>query len=485
MQGLDVLATPSPRNQRLLPLLSVLLLALAVGGSALLYRRSLKSDRIIPGLVLGDTRLGAVSSDALEPTVERVAARFLDGVVTLKFGGGVSLTATRRELGARLDPVATARTLRGLGKSGSFLADVSHRVQARRGKLRVPLSLELDRDVALEFFIRLKEEVDRPLVPAKLDLDRQTVIPGREGYLLHVYDCLVATELALRHGEDRVALAVSVQDPDVARQGRRLKDLDISQVLGHYSTVYSLADKDVDRAHNLQVGASKIDGKVLYPGEQMSFNEVVGRRTEVEGYRMAHVINEGELVDGMAGGACQLSSTLFAASFFAGLDLVSSRPHTRPSSYIKMGLDAAVAYPTTDLVIKNPYPFPVVIHYKVNQGKVRVNILGKQRPWRKIVFERELKEQQPFKEVLRKDASIPHGKRVVAQVGVPAFKLVRRRLFYARGKKEPVKTEERELRYPANTQYINEGTGPSDPEWKAPKEHTPFGEVPPTFTVEQ
>ena len=150
-----------------------------------------------------------------------------------------------------------------------------------------------------------------------------------------------------------------------------------------------------------------------------------------------------------------------------------------------MGLDAAVAYPTTDLVIKNPYPFPVVIHYKVNQGKVRVNILGKQRPWRKIVFERELKEQQPFKEVLRKDASIPHGKRVVAQVGVPAFKLVRRRLFYARGKKEPVKTEERELRYPANTQYINEGTGPSDPEWKAPKEHTPFGEVPPTFTVEQ
>lgn len=483
MQGLDVLSAPPSRRQRLLPLVSGLLLLLTVGGGALLYKRSLKAPRLVPGIVLGDTRLGAVPFGQVDTAIQRIGERYLADEVTLRFGES-SLKATRRELGARLDVAETRAALRRVGKTGAFLTDLNQRVRARRGKLFVPLSLELDRDTALAYFTDLKEDVDRPMVPAKLDLDHLRVVPGREGYLLHVYDCLVAAELALRRGAKKVELAVTVLDPDRAVKGRRLQDLDIGHVLGRFSTVYSLADKDADRAHNLAVGASKIDGKILYPGDQMSFNEVVGKRTEAEGYRMAPVISEGELVDGMAGGACQLSSTLFAASFFAGLDLESSRPHTRPSHYIKMGLDAAVAYPTTDLVIKNPYAFPVVIHYKVNRGKVRVRILGKERPWRKVVFERELKGTEPFKEVVRKDPDIPRGKRVVAQVGTPGIKLVRRRLFFGKAR-TPEKQEERELRYPPNTQYIHEGTGPDDPTWKPPKDHAAFGEVPEMFRMEQ
>jgi hypothetical protein len=223
---------------------------------------------------------------------------------------------------------------------------------------------------------------------------------------------------------------------------------------------------------------------VIEPGGRFSFNQTVGRRTEAEGYRTAPVITEGELVDGMAGGACQLSSTLFSAAFFAGLELESSRPHTRPSSYIKMGLDAAVAYPGTDLVLKNPYPFPVVIHFKVSQGKVAVRILGQKRPWRKVVFEREIKETIPFRTEVRQAKHIPRGYRFVSQVGVPGFKVERRRLFYSAGS-NPDKVEKREVKYPPTTQYILEGTGAKDPSWKAPPELHPFGEVPPVFSLAQ
>ena len=115
---------------------------------------------------------------------------------------------------------------------------------------------------------------------------------------------------------------------------------------------------------------------------------------------------------------------------------------------------------------------------------MRVRVLGKKRPWSKVVFEREVTEVQPFKEVVRKDPKIPQGQRVISQVGVPGFKLKRRRLLYRAGP-EPVKTEERELRYPVTTQYIREGTGPADPEWKAPNPRNPFGEVPPQFKLSQ
>ncbi len=485
MQGLEILpapasAGPARRRAWLLPVGSLLLLAVLVGGSALLYRRSLGSPLTIPGIRVGHTVLPALEPSQLESHLADELARFAEGTVRLQVGSS-TLTVKRHQLGARVNVADTRTRLAATGKTGDFLRDLVDRVQARRGRLVIPIEAELDRDAALEFFTRLKEEVDRPPVPARLDLDRGLVVPAVEGRELRVYDCLAATELALGRHQSTIQLAVTRRE---SGSGERLKSIDIGQVLGTFTTVYSLADKDADRGHNLKVGASKLDGTILEPGATFSFNGVVGRRTEKEGYRTAPVITEGELVDGMAGGACQLSSTLFAAAFFAGLELVSSRPHTRPSSYIKMGLDAAVAYPGTDLVLKNPYPFPVAIHYKVNQGKVTVRLLGRERPYRKIVFERVIKQTIPFKTEVKPSASIPKGNRVVTQVGVPGFRCERRRLFYGKGP-DPEKVEKREVIYPPTAELIREGTGPKDPAWKPPPKLAPFGDAPPEFKMSQ
>jgi vancomycin resistance protein YoaR len=88
------------------------------------------------------------------------------------------------------------------------------------------------------------------------------------------------------------------------------------------------------------------------------------------------VIAEGELVDGIGGGTCQVSGTLHGAAFFAGLEIVERYPHTRPSSYIKMGLDATVVYPTINFRVQNTFPFPVVLHQTVQGGVVSAEVLG-------------------------------------------------------------------------------------------------------------
>ena len=161
-----------------------------------------------------------------------------------------------------------------------------------------------------------------------------------------------------------------------------------------------------------------------------SFNEVVGDRTEKEGYRVAPVIQGGELIDGLAGGMCQIASTLHAAAFFAGLDIVSSTPHSRPSAYIPMGLDSTVVYPSTDLKLRNPYDFPVVMHYQVNQGAVKVELLGKERPY-KVVFEREIKAETPFGTDTRgDDPEAPSGQHYTIQEGYPGYTLIRRRYVF-------------------------------------------------------
>ena len=131
-----------------------------------------------------------------------------------------------------------------------------------------------------------------------------------------------------------------------------------------------------------------------------------------------------------AGGTCQISTTLFGAAFFAGLDIVKTINHSRPSAYTPLGFDATVVWPNVDLKLKNPYEFPVVIHYRVANGEALVEILGKPRPYDKVVFERHILESTPYPTEERLDEEIPQDVTSIDQAGFNGYKLERFRRFY-------------------------------------------------------
>lgn len=142
-----------------------------------------------------------------------------------------------------------------------------------------------------------------------------------------------------------------------------------------YTTLFKTAAQD-GRVKNITLIAEKLANFTLQPGEEFSFNQRVGPRTVEAGFRNAPTIFLGEVLEGVGGGTCQVSSTLYAAVLHAGLDVTARRPHSRPSSYIDEGLDATVNYPAScqtkddpnicyDLRFKNPYSFPLLIQTKV------------------------------------------------------------------------------------------------------------------------
>jgi vancomycin resistance protein YoaR len=320
----------------------------------------------------------------------------------------------------------------------------------------------------LEAIAHLKATADRAPLDARLDLEARTVHDDAPGHAIDVFASLDRVEAAARAGAADVEL-VDVSLP--ARTTRATLGIDdISQVLGTFKTTFAVSDKD--RNFNLKLAASKLNGHVLRPGIEFSFNGVVGDRTEKEGYKIAHVISKGEMVDGLAGGTCQISTTLFGASFFAGLELVRTTPHSRPSTYVPIGLDATVVWPNTDLKMKNPYDFPVVIHYRVARGEAVVEILGKKRPWDQIAFEREILEEKPFETEQRSDHRLPAGFRSFDQPGFPGYKMNRFRRYY-RGDKL-VKTDKWVLTYKPVTEYIRVGTN-TNPRVQPPEEKPPHG----------
>lgn len=384
---------------------------------------------------------------ALESAREYLAKSF-----ALELPGGGRREFYLGQFGVELDKVHLSALVRDARDRTSALVRVFQSKHAD-ARLDLPVPVRLDRERTLQTLLTLKEELDRAPVDARLDLEQRKLVPERRGRLLDVDTSLLAIEAALRRGASSAKLAFRELEPK--RVARELGNIEFAHVLGFFETRYDRSEKKEARTYNLRLAASKLDGTVLLPGEVFDFNAIVGPRDEANGYKVAPVIAQGELVDGIGGGTCQISGTLHGAAFFAGLEITERYPHTRPSPYIKLGLDATVVYPTINFRVKNPYPFPVVLHETVKNGVVRAEVLGPPSA-RTVTLVRRVLDVLPYEEVERLDKELPHGVRVLGQRGVPGFKLRRYRIL----REGSHATRQRwDDTYPPTPQIIRVGTG--------------------------
>lgn len=145
-------------------------------------------------------------------------------------------------------------------------------------------------------------------------------------------------------------------------------------LLGQFSTHYPASN--VGRTTNLKLAANKINGTVLLPGETFSYNKVVGERTISAGYKNAPIYQNGQVVDGLGGGVCQISTTLFNAVLFANLKIDELYNHQFVPSYVGAGRDATVAYGSKDFKFTNSRKYAIKLECSVSGGIATFKIYG-------------------------------------------------------------------------------------------------------------
>ena len=145
-------------------------------------------------------------------------------------------------------------------------------------------------------------------------------------------------------------------------------------LLSSYSTKYAASNRD--RTTNLILAANKINGTVLMPGETFSYNKVVGARTIAAGYKEAPIYVNGEVVDGLGGGICQITSTLYNAVVYANLEVTERSNHQFVPSYVTASRDATVVYGAIDFQFKNNRNYPIKIVCSVSGGIAQFQIFG-------------------------------------------------------------------------------------------------------------
>jgi len=201
-------------------------------------------------------------------------------------------------------------------------------------------------------------------------------------------------------GTDVAALAAQVQKLDIYQPNNELKVASheelpkltaatlekekITGLLTGYTTNFT--PSQAQRTENVRLAANALDGAVIAPGETFSFNKRVGERTAAKGYQDAYIIVNGKFVEGLGGGICQVSSTLYNSVLLADLPITQRTNHDLAIAYVPLGQDATVAWPTLDLKFRNDSGTYILIRTIMGKNSLTINFYGQPQPDRKVVI---------------------------------------------------------------------------------------------------
>lgn len=228
----------------------------------------------------------------------------------------------------------------------------------------------------------------------------------------------------------------------------------IDSVLGIYETKFN--PKNYNRVENIKLAADKINNIIVDSKEQFSFNKIIGARSLKRGFKEAPIIINGEMKEGIGGGICQVSSTVYNAALYSGLEILQTRNHSIPSGYISKGRDATVSYGNIDLIFRNNYDYPILIKNFIKEDKLISVVYGNSKDKRNIDIETEIIEVIPKNIVIRNSEELKEGKTTIKDKGRDGYKVKTYRVYKNNGiieKKELIN----ESYYPPKEKLILKG----------------------------
>lgn len=276
--------------------------------------------------------------------------------------------------------------------------------------IEIPVETKRPQEIDIE---KIHNEIYKEPQNAYYTQEPFTVYPEVKGI---DFDVEKAKEIISAEVKDEYVIKLTITKPQITLQDIGTEAF--PDKLSTFSTRYDASDRD--RTTNLVIACQKINGTVLMPGKTFSYNEALGPRTYSAGYRNGKIYANGQVVDGLGGGICQISSTLYNSALMSDMEIIERRNHQFVTSYVDKGRDATVVYGATDFKFKNTRTYPVRIVASAKGGVATVSIYGIKESDREYTysFKTELISTIPYTTKYTEDSSLAVGKEVVTQRGV-------------------------------------------------------------------
>lgn len=356
---------------------AVIAAGVAYGG----YASWLSGGRIAPGLVIQGEPVGGLTTKEAQARLEKRFGRLFITFQTPSRPYRLAL----KQVGGQPQIERTAQNAFWFGRNDNVFANVWNVYASKREPKRVPLPIKWDKAQMRRTMWTVAKSYGRAPHEAGLRVSSSgvEVIDHQVGRSLNVGATLTTLQKKYFVGLPAVKATTKTLMPRLTAADLAGRDV----LLGKHTTYF---DSGLwGRTRNIYVAAATIEGKVLMPGQVFSFNSQTGERTYRKGYRMAHIFetkpgkSEAEVVDGLAGGVCQVSSTLYNAVRKTNnqtddkLSIVERNHHSLPVTYVPWGRDATVAWPHKDFKFRNTFGHPVYLRAVVDGSHITTSVWGR------------------------------------------------------------------------------------------------------------
>ncbi len=267
----------------------------------------------------------------------------------------------------------------------------------------------------------IRQEPQDALFSLSEDRKKVEIIPDRVGRELDLTETLKRLEEGLENYTEMKTLYLAEMPAIAAITTAYLESLNVREPIATFSTTFTA--EDINRNHNIRLAAKAIDKTLVFSGGRFSFNEVVGKATAQRGYREAPVIVGGELVEGIGGGICQVSSTLYNTILLANLSILERRNHGLAVAYLPPGRDATISYGWIDLQFLNDRNHAVWLRTFIDDNKLTVTFYGKKIPGHEVlILTTDLASIDAEEEIIM-TAELPKGVREQLRKGQPGYQV--------------------------------------------------------------
>lgn len=390
-------------------------------GAAVALHITKPSETIMRGVYVAGAHVGQLTPDQAERFIDTYIQALVDLPIVLRVAEQ-QWQVPARELGVniRLDEMVSRAF--EVGRRGSYWQQMKDRLHVARRGAMIPVLIQFDEHKLDEWLDRIASEIEREPQDARINvLDRGAeIVSAAVGYRLDRQEIARAVQKAATRLDRRIVY-LTLEEISPGLPGVEDSFLGMNHLMGAFTTYFDPSDEN--RTENIRIAARTLDGMVLAPKEEFSFNRTVGPRIESEGYREAPVIIDGELVPDIGGGVCQVSSTLYNAVLLAGLKVTHRIPHSIPSTYVPLGFDAAVAYDFIDFRFANSTENPVLIRAKVDHDRVILAFYGPDPRYDSVRLESEIVEILEPNVVENASSSLSPGERRVTQHGRHGYRV--------------------------------------------------------------
>lgn len=373
-----------------------------------------KEDKIQSGIYVNDMNLSGMTTDEARQMIESYVDSYGSAQVTLHAVDEGAIVTTASELGLKWGNEEILDEATSFGWDGDILRCYKELKDLEYQNKVYEVRFDFDKDKIRTFIEENAGQYNQEAVNATLT-KTETGFQVTEGQSGIVVDTEASTDTVYNYllnewngGECDIDLVVSVDEPaGTAEELAKVKD-----VLGTFTTSYSTSGGS--RSANVANGCRLINGTTLYPGEEFSAYETVSPFSEANGYYMAGSYLNGQVVDSLGGGICQVSTTLYNAVLRAELEVTERYNHSMIVTYVDPSADAAIAESSgKDFKFKNNTEYPIYIEGTTTSDKhITFTIYGVETrdSNREVSYESVVLERiNPDTEVIHADESRPVG----------------------------------------------------------------------------